>query len=315
MGSFRKVWAALAVTAVIAAPNPGLAASPGVVNKAGFWAIGADGDACAATLKVEPGVTFILRGQAGQVTVALFAAKPIARGKVGTLVTDAGGFDFAPSYSGPKTLYYNGDLDAAAVAALRATREVKLLVDGQPVMTTPFEGTGFDEALDALVACSKGQNGWWGAGVATAGDTGPALNKEGAWSLQARKEVCVAMADLEGGNSLLLLAMNGGADVTVGLGGPGAERKNRGDKGMLVFDTYAVAFKPSYSGAHYMQVDGLLDPRSVQALRATKTVRITVDDRPIADAVLDGTGLPDLLVALTDCAAGKPGWWGQGAVR
>jgi S1-C subfamily serine protease len=94
------------------------------------------------------------------------------------LTTDAWSFDFEPSFTDEGTLYLDDFLNSRALAALRLARAVGILVDRRVVLDARLEGTGFEDALDAVIDCSKGQSGWWGPGVAAAAKA-EAANKGG----------------------------------------------------------------------------------------------------------------------------------------
>ena len=175
MSFFRRLAAILAFSAILAPRQAAAAPQDAVLNKEGYWGIDVDHGACAASMTLQGGSVFLLRAQDGQVTFALLGRTPLARGKVVRLETEAYGFDFRASYGDAATsLFYDGELDAKALAALRLARKVRILADGHQVAAMTFQGTGFPDALDGVVACSQGDSGWWGKGVgAQATDTGP----------------------------------------------------------------------------------------------------------------------------------------------
>ncbi len=317
-----------AALAVLLAPPPALAAAKdAVLNKEGFWGIDVDGDACAASMTLQGGTIFLLRAQEGRVTFGLFSRKPIAWGKAGRIETEAYGFDFAPSYGEEaSTLFYNGDFDARALAALRLARQARILIDGRPVAAMTLEGTGFEGALDGVIACSRGQAGWWGAGYrpgappdaaagAGAGLTGeaadrPAMNKQGYWALEAGDGYyCVATARV--GEDRVLQIVANGDDVGFAVGGEG--KLPRGRAGKAETDAYAFAFTPRFDGDDLMTTVRPIDSQALDALRRAKRLRLTVDGRELMDADLEDTGFPELLDSALACSAGKPGWWGEGA--
>lgn len=313
MRLFRIAAAALAVAL---APLSALAAPrDAVMNKEGFWAIDVDEDVCAGSMTLQGGAIFMLRGAQGKVSFGIFSpTKAFARGEAGRIETEAYGFDFEPSYGeDAKTLFFVGDLDARSLAALRLARQARVLVDGKPVVSMTLEGTGFEGALEGVVACSNGESGWWGAGVgsAQAGEASPPLNKEGIWSLAADGDGCVSTVTIEGGMAMVLIAVNGGRDLMVGAGS-GAGFK-RGRKGVFETDAYSFAFKPDYTGKDYVQLDRFLDSQAVFALRRAKSLAIMVDGEEVISAEVADTGLPALLDDLGACAAGRKGWWGEGA--
>ena len=98
---------------------------------------------------------------------ALFSEKRLPKGKAGQLTADGGvSFAFVPNYTDDfHGLFYGGDLSEAALAALRAAKGLSLGVDRRELTSVSLEGTGFAGALDGVIACSKGEQGWWGAGA------------------------------------------------------------------------------------------------------------------------------------------------------
>ncbi|MCW5761487.1 MAG: hypothetical protein KIS90_17075, partial [Phenylobacterium sp.] len=224
------------------------------------------------------------------------------------------GFDFKPSYGeNNETLYYDGDFDARALAALRLARQAQVLIDGQPVAAMTLEGTGFEGALDGVVACSKGESGWWGKGVgATSAEADPPLNKEGVWALEASKEgpYCIGHALVGEDRQLQLLAAGGQVGMAVGAV---KGKLPRGRRGKFETDAYSFAFKPKYDGDRYMASDEPFDSQALFTLRRAKWVRISVDGRMLVDAEVADTGFPQLIDDALACAAGREGWWGAGA--
>jgi hypothetical protein len=313
--AFRYLAARLALVFSLFA-TPALAApQDAVFNKEGVWGIDVDHGACAASMILPDGSTFLLRGADGEVNVALFARAKLKKGKAGRIETDAGGFDFRPGWS--ETGIYTEDfIGPPAVAILRAARQVRIVVDGRPVMEVSVAETGFADAVDGVIACSKGQSGWWGKGVQTAKATPaakpePVLSKEGIWSLVASDDVCSAVAKVEGGAGIVLIAANDGRDIVVGVGVD--EGVRRGRKGTLEADGYRFDFKPSYDGKTYMQTDRFLDTEALLQLRRATSLRVGVDGAEILSMQLEGTGFEDLMKSLAACGRGDKGWWGEGA--
>ena len=170
MSFVRRLACAAALAAIVFAPASA-ATDDSALNKEGFWTVGrgdADSDSCFASVPTKAGDIFMLRAEQGEVTFALGPRKPIRQGKKGVFTTDAWRFDFEPAYSDEGTLYLDDFLNSRAMAALRLARAVGILVDGRTVLDANLEGSGFEGALDALIACSNGEAGWWGPGVATA---------------------------------------------------------------------------------------------------------------------------------------------------
>jgi hypothetical protein len=323
MMSLRQVVVAFAALLIGAGPA---AADDSARNKEGFWTVGrgsAKSEVCMASLGAQGGAMFILRASAGEVAFVVGVKSPMRRGKKGVLATDAYSFDFAPAFNDEgDMLFFDGVMNDRALAALKLARALGVTIDGRTVLDAKVEGTGLENAIEAVIACSKGQSGWWGPGVevqpvgaAKENDPGtePPLHKDGFWTLEADGDGCSSAVRLEGGGALVLIAMNGGRDIMVG-GGAGGPFK-RGRKGRFETDAYVFDFKPTYEGKDYMQLDAFLDDQALFALRRAKWLQISVDGRPELRAELEGTGLPDLLTSLQACASGKAGWWGEGATQ
>lgn len=317
----RKVVAALAAVGMTAAPALALAAPQDVaMNKEGYWAIDVDDGACAASMKVEGGSIFLIRAENGGVTFAVFFDKPIREGRKGQVQTEAYAFDFEPSFTDRgTTLYYDGDLDSRGIAALRLAKEVRVLVDGRLVHAVTFEGTGFSDALDGAIACSKGESGWWGKGVAAAdppqgaaGGRPPlAFNAEGAWGLEAtdRPGLCTAYSPASDHLSVMLF----GAIGVVGLAINSDDDLPQGRNGLVEADGFRFAFQPRYDGKRYFAADPPFESQSVFVLRRARSLKVSVNGRKVVEMDLRDTGFSGLLDSLIACSKGENGWWGEGA--
>jgi hypothetical protein len=239
----------------------------------------------------------------------------MARGKAGRIETEAYGFDFKPSYGDDaSTLFYEGDLDARALAALRLARQARILIDGKPVAAMTLEGTGFEGALDGVVACSKGESGWWGKGVgssagsSTAAGDGFVYHADGVWGVYADKRTCIAQAAAPDERYLQLLAIAGRVGLAVG---SRSERLPRARKVRVQTDSYEFTFKPEFDGG-YMNSADLLESPDVFALRRAKRLRMSAEGRELIDVEL-GSTFGDVLDGVAACSRGESGWWGKGA--
>ena len=317
MLSLKHVATWAAILAMCASPAPAFsAAKDAVLNKEGYWGIDVDSGACVASMTLQGGAVFLLRATDGRVTFGLFARAPMARAKAGRIETEAYGVDFRPSYGkDATTLYYDGDLDARAIAALRLARQVRILGDGVAVAAMTFEGTGFEGALDGVLACSKGQKGWWGAGLGVRrADAGPQskggrpLNKEGVWELGPDGAKCFASAPLKSGGEFMLMADKGGVSFGVGLDHPPRE----GRRGVFATEAYSFDFEPSYTKDGIVYFRDSLNENALAALRLANDLQITVDGREVMQAHVAGTGLGAVLDDVMACSRGKSGWWGEG---
>lgn len=153
----------LAACASLTAPA---AAAKGVLNKEGYWTLEVGKDACLAAIDIEGGSVIVFSANEGEVSFAVVGAKPMRAGRKGVMATDTYSFDFEPSYGDDRSyLYVDNVLNDRAMAALRLAESLSFSVDGRRVTSVILTGTGFEGALDAMVACSNGQSGWWGKGL------------------------------------------------------------------------------------------------------------------------------------------------------
>ncbi|WP_430424188.1 hypothetical protein [Phenylobacterium sp.] len=311
----RLVHALVLIAALLA--RPALAApQDAVMNREGYWGIDVDSGACAASMTLQGGSVFLLRALDGEVTFGLLGVRsPVRKGKAGRIETDAGGFDFAPSYGeDAMTLFYAETLDAKALDVLRPARQLRVLIDGAPVAAMTLEGTGFEGALDGVVACSKGQAGWWGKGVVADASDGPVLvyQREGdAWGIVTGETTCLASAAAPDDRQLQLLSVGGRIGIAVGTT---TGKLPKGRKARVVTDSYSFEFTPEYSdGATYLNSADLLDSADAFALRRAKALRIVVDGRTVLDVAFDDDSFLQIIDAVTACSRGEKGWWGEGA--
>jgi S1-C subfamily serine protease len=321
MLSLRWVATWAAIFAVCVSPAPAFsAAKDAVLNKEGYWGIDVDSGACAASMTLQGGSTFLLRAKDGRLTFGLFARAPMTLAKAGRIETEAYGVDFVPSYTNNgATMFFKNDLDARAIAALRLARQVRILADGRPVAAMTFEGTGFEGALDGVIACSKGQTGWWGPGVGgkpAAAKRPPGgigekavLNKEGIWLVGPDGDKCFASAPLKVGGWFMLKAETGQLSFGIGLDHP----PQQGQRGSFQTEAYAFDFQPSYTKEGLLYSRQPFGQNALAALRLARDLRVSVDGREVMGVHLQGTGLDGVLDALTQCSAGRTGWWGAGA--
>jgi len=324
MSLLQRACAALAAAAaILMLPAVAFASvDDAVMNKEGYWGIDVDNGACAASMTLQGGSIFLLRALHGNVTFALFGHAPLARGKVVRLETEGHGFDFKASYSEEgATLYYNGVMDARALAALRLARQVRILADGRQVAAMTFEGTGFEGALDGVIACSRGEKGWWGSGVGEARvaegpmpdkqAAAPVLSKAGVWSISVGDPgICIAEAVAGEHRRLQVLAAVGRMGFAVS---SDSDALPQGRKGRVETDAYAFDFPAGYGGRRYMSMSKPFDSQALSALASAKWIRVSVDDQVLLDASVEGSGLADLLDDVAACSKSQKGWWGEGA--
>lgn len=299
---------ALAAAVLVAGGPAHAAPEDAVMNKEGFWGIDVDGGGCAASMTLQGGSVFLLRAVDGNVTFGLFSRTALPRGKTGRIETEAYGVDFEPSYGeDATTLYFKGDLDARALAALRLARQVRVLTDGRMVASMTFEGTGFESALDGVTACSKGESGWWGKGVGA--EPAVAEHKDGFWRMMADNEngICTALVAVDDKYTFALLAGGG----QIGFSVLGDKAFKRGRKGRFETDKYSFDFKPGYDD-EVMFSEQSLDSQAQFALRRAKTALISIDGKTVVDMDLKDAGQGQIMDDVAACARGEAGWWGEG---
>ncbi|WP_293898687.1 hypothetical protein [Phenylobacterium sp.] len=313
MNLFRKLGAALLILAMGAAPA---AAQDPVLNKEGFWSVGHNrsGGGCFASLPTKAGALLILRAEDGQVALLVGSKTPMTRGRKATLATEAYSFEFKPDFSDANDLLATeGALNDRALAALRLAQGVEVAVDGVTVISATLDGTGAEGALDAVIACSRGEQGWWGAGAGggAKASVSAAMNPEKTWFLERSPlaRICTAYALVTERTMLILI----GAEGVVGLAVRSDDPLPRGRHGRMEADAHSFTFKPVYDGDSYFAFDPEFDRDALSALRGAKALRVSVDGRAVAEVVIDGTGLPAVLDDLAACSKGQRGWWGEGA--
>ncbi len=306
----------LAVNAATAAPQDA------VMNKEGYWGIDVDGSACAASMTLQGGAVFLLRGEDGDVSVALFTRSAMPRGKTLGLDIDGRVIELPASFVEERTaVYLDGALEPSALASLMAARQMRVLVDGRVVAAMTLEGTGLAGAVDGLVACSRGQAGWWGKGVQAAAAEAPAsqdapafvYNREGVWGITVREDprVCIAQAAV-GDRNLQFLAVRN--VVGIGVASPGGPLP-KGRKGLIETDTQRIAFGVNRDPDDYMTSDDPLSAEALESLRSAAWLRVTVGGRAVIEADLQGSGFADLLPAVAACSRGEKGWWDGAAAN
>jgi len=323
MHLFRCLAATLAAVSSLMSAGPA-AAEDAALNKEGFWTVGrgdAKGESCVASLPTKAGPMLLFQAVAGEVTLVVGTPSPMRRGKTGVLRTETYSFEFRPSFNDARDLFFSeASLDARTQAALKLATGVAVGVDGREVLSANLQGTGIENALDAVIACSKGERGWWGPGVeappvVATKDNDPGterpLHKDGQWTLAAEDDVCSAVHSIPSGGGIVLMALNGGRDIMVGAGA--ATTFKRGRRGQLETQDYALDFRPNYDGDDYFQLDRFLDSEGFLALRRAQTLRISVDGRREAYVILNGAGYQDVFASLLACGRGEAGWWGEGA--
>jgi len=320
MRLLRHLTAMLAASSLLAGA---VRADETALNKEGFWTVGrgeATSRTCMASVPTADGGMLMLQGDGGAVSFAVGAKSPMRRGKQGELVIDANRFPFELELNDKRDFFFQiGTLDERAVAALKLAQGVEVMVEGRSVFSGELAGTGVENAVEAVVACSKGEKGWWGEGAVQATATAipgsdMILNKEGIWSIKVADDgVCVAHAQIDDRMFLQFLGEKGG--VALGVGATSG-RLPKGRAGHVDASGYAFDFAPSYDddGAYMTSAD-MLDETALGILRRANRLKITVDRKTLVETPVAGTGYPEIIDAVATCSLGKPGWWVRGPKR
>lgn len=302
------------VALVVASPA---VADESALNKEGFWNVGR-GDAgakgCMVSTIVADGAMFLIQVAPGHVDFVVSPKTPMRKGKAGVLIVGDERFDFEPNYTDDRTAMFVEDVGGRALAAARKARNIAVMIDGRELVHVNVEKTGFEGALDAVTACSKGEKGWWGEGVAApaANDGEPPLNKEGFWSLQASEDSCSSVLRIEGGFGFVLIVTNRGQDFMVGAGSDAGFKNGR--KATLETGAFSLPFKPDFADKRtYVQLDKFMDRQAATRLQDAKLLAIYIDGAEAISADVGETGMRQLVDDLAACGRGQKGWWGEGA--
>lgn len=328
MGVFHRLSGPVAALAAIFHPLSA-AADDLALNKEGYWTVGrgdADSQSCMASIHTDTEM-LVLHAFEGDVSLTLGTTKgKLRKAKTGLLSTESYSFEFETDYSEEGNIVaLGGDVNPRVLAALRLAQDLTVEIGGKPVFSIEVEGTGLEGALDAVIACSKGESGWWGPGVgdpAVAADGSGATSlvdrivkhESGVWSLVRADDpgVCIAFAPAKGGRDIQIFAGLG----RLGLGVAAEEAAlPRGRKGRIQTDAYSFDFKPSYGGDQHVAADEPFDSQAVFALRRAQWIRITVDGRLLAEMTLENSGFAEVLDSAAACSLGESGWWGEGAAK
>ena len=87
------------------------------------------------------------------------------RGRAGRFEIDGWGFSFQPVYDGDDYMGSEVPFDAEALARLRRGKDVRVTVDGREQLRLDLEGKQVGDVLSGLIACARGEDGWWGKGA------------------------------------------------------------------------------------------------------------------------------------------------------
>jgi hypothetical protein len=157
----RVGWVALAV-ALIAGRA---AAGPQTDHP---WKVEVSGDRCVATMIAEDDTLFEFNALRGAVGFDMFApkGKRIAQAAAAQLQADDHVFAFTPQFTDDSEAVYLGEiLGPEDLEAARRAHKLTLTVGKERLLEIAVTGTGLDESMDAMIACSNGDAGWWGEGV------------------------------------------------------------------------------------------------------------------------------------------------------
>ena len=314
-----------AFLAVLFAAGPALA-DDSALNKEGFWTVGrgdAEAKSCMASINVGETAMLVIQVAPDHVDFVVGTKTPMRKAKQGVLIVGDQRFEFAPAYGDKRDLMFIEDVGGRALAATRKARWVSVMMDGREVVAVSLDNTGLEGALDAVVACSKGESGWWGPGVGAAiaeasGADEPTQDSRlvykepgAAWGILAENTYCIAQAAAPDDRYIQLLAVAGKFGLAIGSKG---ERLPKSRKVRVETDSYKFEFKPEYTEqASYMNSADPLASADAFALRRAKSLRVIADGRNLIDVDLEGDSFAEAMDAVSACARGEKGWWGEGA--
>lgn len=314
----------IGLVAALFATAPALA-DDSALNKEGFWTVGrgdAEAKGCMASVNVGDDAMLLIQVAPGHVDFVVGTKKPMRKGKAGVLTVGDSRFDFAPAYSDKRDFMFLEDVGGRALAAARDARNIGVMIDGRELLHVNVENTGLPGALDAAVACSKGESGWWGPGVgATPAKTDVAAapaddpfvyQADGdAWGIATFDGYCIAQAMGSDARSLQLLAIGGHTGLAIGSKDAPLPR---GRKALVETDSYRFEFKTEYSDdARYVSSADPLESPDLFALQRAKQFRVTTGGRELLDVAFDGDTFFRIVGDVDACGRGEKGWWGGGA--
>jgi len=158
------VWLAMCPAGRAQSSEPALPTNP-----EGVWMMAAHGSQalCSAMAQVDETLVFSVAGAEGGAFLGFTRLDGVAfpRGPAVIVETDAGRFEYEPSYRGDTTILATHTLSADALGVLRRAKDVKAVIAGQTIADMALGDTGFSKVLDEVVACSRGEAGWWGQGA------------------------------------------------------------------------------------------------------------------------------------------------------
>lgn len=136
------------------------------LHKDGAWYLEANDVAfCVASAQVGEGLAIQLMASEGLVGLAFVSDNNMRRGRKGLVETDAYSFPFKPKYSGSDFFVSEDPFDSQAIFALRRASALKVSLDGRVLADLRLEGSGLADSLEGVIACSMGEDGWWGEGA------------------------------------------------------------------------------------------------------------------------------------------------------
>lgn len=136
------------------------------LNPEGFWALAAKADLCVAFGDGPDDTRILFFATDGSIGFSVYTQAAAKRGRRGVLEMDGYSVPFKPDYDEDDPYFTTSEfLDKEAVFLLTRTSGFAVKVDKREQMSLDVTDSGFSQVLLDLIACSKGESGWWGEGA------------------------------------------------------------------------------------------------------------------------------------------------------
>jgi hypothetical protein len=147
----------------------GAPASKPPVNKEDVWfleraAVGQT-QVCTAYALADERTMLLFIGADGYIGMGVKSEDDLPRGRQGLVEADERRIAFKPVFDGKRYFASDESIDGGELHAVRNAKELRVSVDGRPVVDVRVANTGLPALLDDLAACSRGERGWWGEGA------------------------------------------------------------------------------------------------------------------------------------------------------
>lgn len=270
-------------------------------NKEGAWSVQRFELGCGAWIDRDK-ASLLLKFAGAGLTIGADSGWKL-KGREAKLLADDKVFAFRPQF-GEGGGYVMGEnvADSLGVATIKAAKSLAVVLDDQLLIGIETAGTGLPQLIDDLAACGRGEKGWWDAPKPA-----PAVNKEGFWRLSAYDGVCAAGSNAAEGKGIVFIESPDGRRTLSITPLP----KGRLDRVTIENRDFWTSLPLTKDGDY--AVSAALDARQNFLLRRATGLFIYLDGAELLNIQVEGTGYPQILDDLAACAAGKSGWWGDGA--